>query len=361
MKKSRYLLSTLLLGALALLGSQAPANAAQFCVTSAASLQTALATAAGNGVDDEVRIVQGTYVGNFVYASTQANNLSVQGGYTAGCAGRVLDPANTILDGNQTNSVLVLSAPDVAAEFLVEGLSLLKGKRASGNGGGGLYALVGNDGTVTVNRNRIENNSASGSNYGGGGAYISSPTATLANNSITGNTAKDFSGYFGGGGGMYISAISVTLTKNSIMGNTATDGVGIGSANGGGAYISATTTTLANNSITGNTAIGDGGGALISAKTTIITNNTLVGNEGLDGVGLILVTGNTEATDSATLYNNLFWDNLASGAGESRTSASTTTKTATTSQPRSPCSPTTSTGRWPALRPRSPSPLTPVI
>ena len=130
----------LLAGALILLlGSQAPASAAQFCVNSVASLKTALTAAASNGVDDEVRIVQGTYVGNFVYASTQANTLSVLGGYTAGCAGRVLNPVNTILDGNLTNTVLVLSAPNVAAEFLVEGLTLRKGQPASG-AGGGLYA-----------------------------------------------------------------------------------------------------------------------------------------------------------------------------------------------------------------------------
>jgi hypothetical protein len=142
-KKSLRLLPTLLLGALALLGSQAPANAAQFCVDSADSLQTALATAASNGVDDEVRIVQGTYMGNFVYASSQANNLSVLGGYTEGCAGRVLDPVNTILDGNQTNTVLVLSAPDVAADFLVEGLTLRNGQPASGYAGRGrdLFAV----------------------------------------------------------------------------------------------------------------------------------------------------------------------------------------------------------------------------
>jgi hypothetical protein len=117
--RTRHLLPALLVGALALLGIQAPAGAAQFCVDSAASLQTALTTAAGNGADDEVRIVQGTYVGNFVYASTQANNLSVLGGYTAGCAGRVVDLVNTILNADWTNRVLVLSAPDVAAVFLV--------------------------------------------------------------------------------------------------------------------------------------------------------------------------------------------------------------------------------------------------
>ncbi len=77
--RTRHLLPALLMGALALLGIQAPAGAAQFCVDSAASLQTALTTAAGNGADDEVKIVQVTYVGNFVYASTQANQLSLSG------------------------------------------------------------------------------------------------------------------------------------------------------------------------------------------------------------------------------------------------------------------------------------------
>ena len=70
----------------------------------------------------------------FTRGETQA--LAVLGGYTVGCAGRTLDPANTILDGNLTNTVLVLSAPDVAAEFLVEGLTLRNGKPTSGDGGG---------------------------------------------------------------------------------------------------------------------------------------------------------------------------------------------------------------------------------
>ncbi|MBK8638565.1 MAG: hypothetical protein IPN92_09860 [Chromatiaceae bacterium] len=214
--KSRHLLPALLVGVLALLGLPAPARAATFCVNSAASLQTALTTAAGNGADDEVRIVQGGYVGNFVYASTQANKLSLLGGFTAGCAGRTLDPVNTILDGNQVNRVLVLSAPDVAADFLVEGLTLRSGKPPPGDGGG-LLAKVGGGGAVTVNRNIIENNTCG---YSGGGVSISATTATLANNSISGNMAGG-GGDFAQGGGASISATTATLTNNSISGNTA--------------------------------------------------------------------------------------------------------------------------------------------
>jgi hypothetical protein len=85
--------------------------------------------------------------------------------------------------------VLVLSAPDAAADFLVEGLTLRNGKRTAG-AGGGLLATVGSDGVVTLNNNQIENNTTVGYSYEypGGGAFISATTATLTNNNITGNT-----------------------------------------------------------------------------------------------------------------------------------------------------------------------------
>ncbi len=214
-------LPRLVAGALILLlGIAQPAQAGVFCVNTAVALQNALIGAAANGQDDEIRVVQGTYVGNFVYASTETQALAVLGGYTVGCAGRTLDPANTILDGNQTDRVLALSVPDVAAEFLVEGLTLRNGNRLSG-GGGGLYAQVGDGGAVTVNLNHIENNRAGGD---GGGAFISASygTATLTNNSIRGNTTIDGGGWgHGNGGGAFISAGTAILTYNSITDNTA--------------------------------------------------------------------------------------------------------------------------------------------
>jgi len=55
---------------------------ATFCVTNATELQTALITAESNGEDNTIQIVQGTYNGNFTYASTEAYGLTVEGGYT---------------------------------------------------------------------------------------------------------------------------------------------------------------------------------------------------------------------------------------------------------------------------------------
>ncbi len=352
------------IAALALIGFGAPAKAAVFCVNSAGTLQTALTTAATNRADDEIRIVQGNYVGNFVYATTQANKLSVLGGYTAGCASRTLNPANTVLDGNQVNTVLALSAPGIAAKFLIEGLTLQNGKRTSGTqNGGGLYAVTGAKGdmfyavtgTVTVRRNWIKKNT---SGNDGGGAYISAGISIMANNNISENTVSRQ----GGGalavagdntnilnnsifnntgigaslnaqppifidsntieknsdGGVYIGfygsnedAPGAIISKNKIRENSKHNGQGAGLEISGMGFI---TVTLTNNIIQKNTLLsGSGGGFFVKLFNTgsiILTNNTITENVALFGGGIFLNLGNNEAKTSAKLYNNLFWENM---------------------------------------------------
>ena len=331
----------LLAGALILLlGIAQPALAEVFCVNTALSLQNALVLATANGQDDEVQIVQGTYVGNFVYASTESQALSVLGGYTTGCAGRTINPANTVLDGNQTGTVLKLSAATVASEFLVEGLTLRKGTFS------GLIAEVGPSGEVLVDNNFISGNTASSSWYGGGGVYLSATTASLANNDISGNTT---SSYYYGGGGVHLSATTATLTNNDIWGNTAsslTSGSSYGgglyliattatltnndisgntsysnsdgnASDGGGVYLSATTATLINNDISDNTAFSrspstpNGGGVYLRATTSALTNNNITGNTSRYGGGLTIVFPANESQKSVALFNNLFWLNHA--------------------------------------------------
>jgi hypothetical protein len=131
---SQRILPTLLLGIIVLLNLPVPASAATFCVNSAATLQNALTTAATNGEDDDILIVRGTYVGNFTYSSSEENILYVLGGYNANCTNSSSNPANTVLDGNQTGSVLKLSGGS-NSEFLIYGLTLRNGKIA-GHGGG---------------------------------------------------------------------------------------------------------------------------------------------------------------------------------------------------------------------------------
>ena len=77
-----------------------------YCISTAQELHDALTEAQSNGHDDIIRIVQGTYNGNFIYASTEAYSLTVEGGYTADCASRVVNPENTVLDAGGSGVVL---------------------------------------------------------------------------------------------------------------------------------------------------------------------------------------------------------------------------------------------------------------
>ncbi|MBK8637069.1 MAG: right-handed parallel beta-helix repeat-containing protein [Chromatiaceae bacterium] len=324
--KPRHLLPALLVGALALLGFQAPVSAATFCVNTAVSLQNALIVAAANGQDDEVQIVQGTYVGNFVYTSTEAQALSLRGGYTPGCSTRTLDPTNTMLDGNNhTGLVLQLSAGALPANFWIEGLTIR-------NGVGGLSASNGGGGEVAVENNHIRDNlggggvslyattamlnnndiSGNATNYGGGGISIGATTATLTNNTITGNAAY----HSGTGGGVYLYAMTATLTNNTLSGNTA---AGQSGGAGGGVFLEATTATLTNNTLSGNTADshygGTGGGVYLIATTATLTNNTLSGNTAGYGGSYTRGGGMYLSATTATLTNNTLQGNVAGPGG----------------------------------------------
>jgi hypothetical protein len=88
-----------------------------FCVNNSTELQTALTTAAGNGEDDLIQIVQGTYNGNFTYDSYDANSLTIEGGYTSDWASRTIDPKNTILDGGGVDNVMIFYDRPCGGEF----------------------------------------------------------------------------------------------------------------------------------------------------------------------------------------------------------------------------------------------------
>jgi hypothetical protein len=304
---------------------------ATFCVNNATDLQTALTTAQSNGEDDTIQIVQGTYNGNFTYAATEANSLTLEGGYTAGCASRVIDPANTVLDGGGVNHVLALVRQEGAADFSVEGLTLQNGSASTAIHGGGLYAKT--FGNVTLTNNTFTGNTA----WSGGGAWVGGRDwdwggpCNLNNNTFSGNTATN--GYGGGawvgglgtltnntftentaygGGGVRVDG-GGTLTNNTFTGNTVANGYG------GGAYIG-NEGTLTNNTFTGNTANFRGGGAYAYEGT--LTNNTFTGNTVANGYG-----GGAYIGNEGTLTNNLFTENASVNGGGIYSSTSSITLT----------------------------------
>lgn len=153
----------------------------------------------------------------------------------------------------------------------------------------------------TIANNTITGNTAEDSGAGLYLDYYSSPA--LGDNTITGNIAGMF------GGGLYVRYSSPTVANNTIMHNSA--------SSGGGAYLRYSSPTIVNNSITLNDAGAGGGLYLYSSAPTIVNNAIIgnsangVGNDDGDGGGLYL----SSSSSSATIANNCIHGNSAEDAG----------------------------------------------
>lgn len=332
--------------------------AGDFCVDNADTLKNILLWTAVNGEDDRVLLVQGVYVGDFVYPSTEGFALEILGGHTEGCEDRAIDPANTGFVGTGETTVLVLGVEN-ATRLTLEGIAISGGTASgllvagtarevilrrnafadnSGALGGGASVRVVYDGSITLTGNSFSGNRA---DYNAGGAYIyaDSGIATLTGNSFDANQAEDRGGgayvvtrdgiatlndnsfeanQVGDGGygaGVYVYGIDgeVVLTRNSFRANEA-----LGTGEGGGSYINAASAvaTLASNRFDRNRA-GTAGAVSIDARsgTATLTNNSLVGNQAeADGGALRVFLFGEDG--EARLYNNLFWDNSAAAGND---------------------------------------------
>jgi parallel beta-helix repeat protein len=282
-------------------------------------LQSALTDAQSNGKDDITKVVQGTYIGNFTYDSSEGHNIILEGGYTEGCLERVGDPSNTILGGNGSGRALYLHNSN-GGDITVEGFTIQNGKGAES--GGGMWAKS-DTGKITIFNNIITKNETTGIPGPGAGAGIwancGSGSLTIANNTITDNDAK------GCGGGVCVSGSGIDITKNTITYNIAGD-------SGGGIYFMSGNITIANNTITGNNATNYGGGVAFPFSSGTLINNTMTKNvAGAAGGGVsalasnLILTNNTIATNQsytsgggmhilsfdnkADVYNNIIRDN----------------------------------------------------
>jgi parallel beta-helix repeat protein len=237
------------------------------------SVQPAL-NAATSG--KQVWVGSGRYVGKI----TLKLGVALYGGFagtedpaTFDLAERDFAANETILDGNRSGSV-VTAPPGATATTRIDGFTITNGT-GTPSGDGPLYGLH------------------------GGGLYASYSSPTIANNTITGNTASVGQGR---GGGVYVSSSSPTITNNSIRGNTASN-------SGGGLELGGSSATVANNTITGNSA-DDGGGLSLSSSSPTIANNTITGNSADDGGGLYV-----RYFSSPTIANNTIASNSASSRG----------------------------------------------
>lgn len=183
------------------------------------------------------------------------------------------------LDGGQFESTLRFNSTTNDQVFSVSGLTVTNGR---GEGGGGIYAGVGE--TLTVSRCRILRNFADGKSRGGGiGAEGS--TLTLVDSTVSDNESNSL----GGGVASYNSGAKATLRNSTISGNRALevgDGVNAGAGAGGGIYCDECDMDIVNSTISGNAADLQGGG-LFNVSTVRLRNVTVTGNAaGADGGGV---------------------------------------------------------------------------
>jgi hypothetical protein len=238
-----------------------------------------------NGMNDVIRLVQGTYgiSGNgdlaFYYGSGEPYALVMLGGYAAGCTARTLDPANTVLDGEGTGEVVTFMdwADYPTGGFSVEGVTVRNGQVSSY---GGIY-LESVHGDITVRQCVVENNNSDG-DAGGLLAWVSWGTVTLESNVIRGNTA-----YSDAGMSVWNDYGEAIIRNNVIAGNEA-------SGYGGGLYVYlyGGSVRLVNNTVTGN------------------TGDATWGYAG----GVYLELDSSSAVADA--YNNIIWGNAAATEGD---------------------------------------------
>jgi len=160
----------------------------------------------------------------------------------------------------------------------------VSGNTAASFGGG-----VDNSGTATLTNVTLSGNTA---NYGGGVDNYNG-TATLINSTISGNTAT------AAGGGIFTDGGTATLTNSTVSGNT---------ANYGGGIFNLNTATLTNVTVSGNTASSSSGGGIYNAggtATLTLTDSTVSGNSAeFGGGGGIRNSGGTATLTNSTVNGN---------------------------------------------------------
>jgi hypothetical protein len=287
------------------------------CQSPAAPCQT-ISYAIGQAVlGDDIFVAQGTYTENL----TINNGIALMGGYEAVGWTRNIANYKTILDGNQSGSVLTFQGSSEG--MALDGFTVTGGKATSGGIGGGITV----DGASPVIKHTIViSNQATAD---GGGIYISGGVPTIEESQVRENIASGCCGGIhvgndasviisdaqlisntslsGGGLGVY-SGSAVTVTKSIISGNNTDSefGQGGGIHLGGGAPL----VNIMDSKITDNQTR-DHGAAMSSDSGTINLTNVLVtGNESTSG------NANAFAISGAnlTLMNSTIADNNTGGA-----------------------------------------------
>lgn len=159
-------------------------------------------------------------------------------------------------------------------------------------------SAIRNDGTLTIERSTISNNSTP--SFLGGGAISSSGTLIINQSTVSGNSAPQR------GGAIYNNDGDLTITNSTLYNNSLSSNTLTGTTGGGGAIYSSrnANTTIINSTISGNDADGGSGGGITSLGTLMLDHCTFSGNRASTG-GAVDVRGAQLTMSNTILANSL--------------------------------------------------------
>ena len=209
------------------------------------------------------------------------------------------DPAKTIIDGGQLDSVVKFTSGE-GAESLLSGFTITNG---AANSGGGIAII---NSSPTIQKNIVIHNRA----CDGAGILVNSGSPVIRNNTIQQNGQSGCSGGAGGGGIEVRGTGSAQIISNLIQQNNAGNGAG-----GGGLSLwAAGTPTVMNNTFIQNKALTGGAISMYNLSDALIVQNAFsINTAGQGGAIFYLVpTG----ANGPTIVNNTFFHNKNTQGGQ---------------------------------------------
>lgn len=247
--------------------------------------------------------------------------VTIRGGFTT-TNWNASYPASqpTILDAQDQGRVMVIAgsiAPTIENLHFTGGDPFGQGggpASSTDEAGGGIYVLTA---AATIANNQIYSNTGRGGGVylqfspalltgntflrnttyrSGGGVYLYQSPATLRGNMMISNIVDAWGG--GGGGGIYVYKSSAVLSENVVRSNTA--------PRGGGVYLVFSDATLVNNIIADNQATTNGSGLYVLGASPKLLHSTIGNNTGGDGSGVYVgdIVENNVTTYSHIVMTN---------------------------------------------------------
>jgi len=285
-KKPHFIIYLSIIIAISTLLIVQPSIAATYTAASGeTTIQAAINAAISAGGSNEVRVQQGTYNENIEIKNINSDvgTLNITGGWNSAFTTRDTDYTLTTIDGGGTGRVLWIEIDTGGyIDLTLDGFTLQNG--SNNTYGSGILIEADFEFQITINNNRILNNTSSGTDsIAGGGIFAQCTTAgvgilNITNNLIKGNSVTSSGGSVTGAGiDLSFSLAAVfNVTGNVFEDNTSTNN-GYQAA-GIGAYIYKTDSgscDFSDNIIRNNTANGTGTRSGIAGGITITDSSTL--------------------------------------------------------------------------------------